>query len=31
MKAVKRALCNYVEDQGYNSEICAYIKSVRWL
>lgn len=30
-RAVKRALCNYVEDQGYNPEICDYIKSVRWL
>ena len=28
---VKKALCDYVINQGYNSEICYYINSVNWL
>lgn len=28
---VKKALCDYVINQHYNSEICYYINSVNWL
>ena len=28
---VKRELCKYVKEQGYNPEICDYINSVNWL
>lgn len=28
---VKKALCNYIDKQGYNPEIKKYIKSVSWL
>ena len=28
---VKRKLCNYIIEQGYNLEICDYINSVNWL
>ena len=28
---VKKALCDYVISQRYNTEICAYINSVNWL
>lgn len=30
-EAVKKALCNYIKDQGYNPKICNYINSVNWL
>lgn len=28
---VKRELCRYVLEQGYNPKICEYINSVNWL
>ena len=28
---VKKALCDYVINQRYNTEICTYINSVNWL
>ena len=28
---VKRELCKYIKEQGYNPEICDYINSVNWL
>ena len=28
---VKKALCDYVISQRYNTEICTYINSVNWL
>lgn len=28
---VKRELCRYVLEQGYNPQICDYITSVNWL
>ena len=28
---VKRELCRYIKEQGYNPEICEYINSVNWL
>jgi len=28
---VKRELCRYVLEQGYNPQICEYINSVNWL
>lgn len=28
---VKRELCNYVLNCGYNPQICEYINSVEWL
>lgn len=28
---VKKALCDYIINQRYNSEICYYINSVNWL
>lgn len=28
---VKKALCDYVKDNGYNLDICKYINSVKWL
>ena len=30
-KAVRKALCDYVINQGYNKNICNYINDVRWL
>lgn len=28
---VKRELCNYILENGYNKKICKYINSVNWL
>lgn len=28
---VKDALCNYIVAQGYNLDICDYIRSVNWI
>lgn len=28
---VKQALCQYIKDQNYNTDICDYVNSVRWL
>lgn len=28
---VKQALCQYIKDQNYNTDICEYINSVEWL
>lgn len=28
---VKKELCRYVREQGYNPKICRYINSVSWL
>jgi len=28
---VQRELCKYVTSQGYNPDICDYIRSVKWL
>lgn len=28
---VKKELCRYVIEQGYNPQICEYINSVNWL
>lgn len=30
-KDVKKALCGYIEEAGYNMEICDYINSVEWI
>lgn len=30
-KDVKKALCNYIEEAGYNMDICKYINSVEWI
>lgn len=30
-KDVKRELCNYIKENGYNEAICDYINSVNWL
>ena len=30
-KEVKKALCDYIINQGYNKNICNYINDVRWL
>lgn len=30
-RRVKHALCGYVLEGGYNSEICDYVNSVNWL
>ena len=30
-KAVRKALCDYVINQGYNKNICNYINDVQWL
>lgn len=30
-KAVRKALCDYIINQGYNKNICNYINDVRWL
>lgn len=30
-KDVKRELCKYIREQGYNEGICGYINSVTWL
>ena len=28
---VKKALCNYIINNGYNDEICNFINSVKWI
>lgn len=28
---VKQALCQYIKDQNYNTDICEYVNSVEWL
>lgn len=28
---VQEALCKYVEEQGYNANLCKYILSVNWV
>lgn len=28
---IRRELCGYIEDEGYNMDICEYIRSVNWL
>lgn len=30
-KEVKKALCGYIEEAGYNMDICKYINSVEWI
>lgn len=30
-KDVKKALCHYIEEAGYNMDICKYINSVEWI
>lgn len=30
-EATKKALCEYVREQGYNEQICEYINSVNWV
>lgn len=29
-KDVKKAICGYIMDQGYNPDICAYVNAVKW-
>ena len=28
---VKRAICDYIRRNGYNTDICNYVNSVKWL
>lgn len=28
---IRRALCSYIRENGYNPEICKYVNSVSWL
>ena len=28
---IKKVLCNYVKNNGYNNNICKYINSVNWI
>lgn len=28
---VKKCLCNYIVEKGYNPELCNYVNSVRWI
>ena len=30
-KEVKKALCNYIIDNGYNEKICDFINTVNWI
>ena len=30
-KDIKKALCDYIIEQGYNPKLCDYIKSVYWI
>lgn len=30
-KDVQEALCRYIDGQGYNHNLCKYIRSVRWV
>ena len=28
---IKKSLCDYIIENGYNSEICKYVNSVNWV